>query len=342
MSGISQSTQLARQFESTRIIKLLNAQLQDQTNQLSTGLKSDGLVGVASQAYELGGLKSQKATVAAYSSAAQTALNRVTLQANSIQTVIDRATDALDMMIKNRDATFAATSSPAALANSLLDQIGLALQVKDGDRYIFSGTNYTDNPLSGNLSSIPTTYAAGTTPGVTAGYDDPLGVAVDATSTPQPPYLNASAAAQANFYDASSIRIFVDDNEPVTYGVSVTDSGIQRVIDAVVRFRDATADIQTNPDNYQVRVDDALKQLRSAITELKNAASANGYNQQHLTEVIDRHASTADLLTKRIGNIQDADTAQVSVNINALQTSLEATYSVISNRFSLSLVNYLK
>lgn len=342
MVAVTGTTQLARQMAMTRNISLLTTMLNQQNQQLATGLKVDGLIGVSSQALELGQLKSKLGTVNNYNAGVTTALNRVELYALSIEKIIDVATEAQSTMIKNRDTSFASTSAPAVQANSLLNQIGSILQTRDGDRYLFSGTNYTSNPLNGSLSSIPTTYAAGATPGVTAGYDDPLTTVPDGTTVPQPPYLNTGAGNLQNFYDYGNVNLYVDDNEQVSYGVSATENGFQRVIDAIVRFRDATADIGTNDANYQVRVDDALKQLNTAISELKSTASRNGYKQQQLTEVQERHLRSKDLLTIRIGNIQNADTAEVSTNITNLQTSLEAAYLITSKMLSLSLVNYLK
>jgi len=342
MTAITGSSQLARQLGLTHNISLLNTMLNQQTQQLSTGLKADGLVGVSSQAQELGDLKAQLGTVQNYSSGVQTALNRVNLYSTSMQQIIDIATGALSTMIENRDTSFASTSAPDVQANSLLDQIGSALQVRDGDRYLFSGTNYSANPLNGSLSGIPTTYAAGAIPGVTAGYDDPLVTVTSGATVPQPPYLNTAPANLQNYYDTSNVNLYVDDSEQVTYGISAVDPGIQQVIDAIVRFRDASADISTNPGNYQTRIDDAVKQLNTAITALKATASTNGYNQQQLTEIQDRQANTVDTLKIRIGKIQNVDTAEVSTTITNLQTALEASYYVTNSMLSLSLVNYLK
>src|SRR3546814_20259403 len=79
-----------------------------------------------------------------------------------------------------------ATSAPAVQANGLLDQIGTLLQVKDGDRYLFSGTNYNNNPLGITpLSSISTTYAAGAVPGTNYTTFTP---AANAPAVPPAPY----------------------------------------------------------------------------------------------------------------------------------------------------------
>jgi flagellar hook-associated protein 3 FlgL len=329
------------QMAMTRNISLLTTMLNQQNQQLSTGLKLDGLVGVSSQAQELGTLKSKLGTLENYNSGVQTAINRTDLYALSIEKIIDLATDAQSMMMENRDPYFASTAAPDVQASTLLNQIGSILQTKDGDRYLFSVSNYADNPLNGSLSSLPTTYAAGAVPGVTPGYDDPLQVVTSAVPANQPSYLNTAVADVQNFYDTDEVGLYVDDSERVSYGVSAAESGFQRLIDAVVRFRDATADLGTDDTNYQARVDDAMKQLNTAISELKGIASRNGYKQQQLAEVQERHLRSQDLLKIRIGSIQDADTAAVSTSIANLQTMLEASYVVTSKTLQLSLVNYL-
>ena len=346
MTAIVGNSLLGRQFGLVRNINLLNVELNVQTQQLSSGIKANGLVGVPSQAQELGDLKSQLGTVQNYGGAVQTALNRVSLYATTIQHVLDLATNAKSMMIENRDPSFAATSAPAVQANSLLDQIGTALQVKDGDRYLFSGTNYTSNPLGVSpLSSISTTYPAGAVPGTDYTTFTP---AANAAGIPPAPYASAAnyylstTGTVQGYFDSSQVQLYVDDNEQVSYGVSGAADGFQTLIDAVVRFRDAAADVTTDPDNYEARVDDARSQLDTAITQLQTLASANGYNQQQLTDLQTRQANTEDTLKIRIGQIQDADPAEVSTTITNLQTSLQASYYVTNSMLSLSLINYLK
>jgi flagellar hook-associated protein 3 FlgL len=257
-----------------------------------------------------------------------------------VEKIIDLAVDAKDMMIKNRDPYFASTAAPAQQAATLLNQIGSILQTRDGDRYIFSGTNYNTNPLSGSLASLPAVYGPGAVPGVTPGYDVPFQPVPDSMPLNQPPYLNLGADVQS-YYDINDIGLYVDDNERISYGVSAVEPGFQRVIDALLRFRDATADLGVDDANYQVRVDDAMQQLDLALRDLKSTASRNGYRQQHLAEVQNRHARAIDLLKIRIGGIQDADPAEVATAIAGLQTALEASYVVTSRMLKLSLVNYL-
>lgn len=338
MVALTGTTQLAMQQAMSRNISLLTTMLNRQNQQLATGLKLDGLIGVSGQAQELGALKSKLGTVENYTEALKAAANRTDLYALSLEKIIDLATDAKDMMIKNRDPFFARTAAPATQAATLLDQIGSILQTRDGDRYIFSGANYNTNPLNARLSDLPAIYGAGAVPGVD--YDVPFQPVPDSVPLDQPPYLNLGGDVD-NYYDINSVGLYVDDNERLSYGVSAVEPGFQRVIDAVLRFRDATADLGVDDPNYQARVDDAAKQLDLALSDLKSTASRNGYKQQHLGEVQERHARAVDLLKIRIGGIQDADAAEVATSIAGLQSALEASYMVSSRMLRLSLVNYL-
>ena len=191
---------------------------------------------------------------------------------------------------------------------------------------------------------IPT-YPAGAVPGTDY---TTFTAAGSAAAIPPAPYATANdyylntAGNVQGYFDSSQVQLYVDDGEQVSYGVSGAADGFQTLIDAVVRFRDAAADITTDPDNYQARVDDAMSQLNTAISQLKTIASANGYKQQQLTEIQTHQSNTIDTLKIRIGKIQDVDSAEVSTTITNLQTALQASYYVTSDMLSLSLVNYLK
>ncbi len=346
MVAVSGNTQYANQLDVTRNIRLLNLQLARQNQQLGSGRYADGLIGVSQRALELGQLKSELGTVNNYMSAVQTAQNRVNIYAITIEEIIDIATEAQDTMLKNRDAFFATTSAPRTQINTLLDRVGSLLQTKDGDRFLFGGTDYTVNPLNGQLSALPTTYAANAVPGG-VGYPVPFAPAATSGTYPPAPHTAASfylttTGTLANTYNFNGITLYTDDNEQVTYGVSAAENGFQTLIDSMIRFRDATADIATNPANYQARVDNARTQLSTALTELKTIASRNGYKQQQLEEVMDRHNRSLDVLRTRIGRIENVDIAEVSVNIKNLQTSLEASYIITRDSLSLSLVNFLR
>src|SRR3546814_17824639 len=103
MVSVTGSSQLAQQLLFTRNISLLTQQLNKQNEQLGSGRYAGGLIGVSQRALELGDLKSQLGTVDNYVKGVQTAQTRVALYATTIEKIIDIATDAQEMMLKNRD-----------------------------------------------------------------------------------------------------------------------------------------------------------------------------------------------------------------------------------------------
>jgi flagellin-like hook-associated protein FlgL len=350
MVALVGTTQFATQLDVTRNIRLLNLQLNRQNQQLADGRYADGLIGVSQRAQELGNLKSEIGTVNNYKNAVQSAQSRTNLYALTIEEIIDIAVEAQDTMIKNRDPYFAASAAPDTQANLLLDRIGGLLQTKDGDRYLFAGTNYTQNPVNGTISGLATVYGANAVPGVD--YDPFVAFTAPAAfpgttqyATANEFYINPNPAAPGtydDFYDTTNTTLYTDDNEQLSYGVSAAEGGFQILVDAIIRFRDATQDIAGNPDNYQARVDQARTQLNDAISSLKSIASRNGYKQQQLTEVMQRHDRALDVLKVRVGSIENIDIGEVSVNIKNLQTTLEASYVITRDSLQLSLVNYLR
>ena len=87
---------------------------------------------------------------------------------------------------------------------------------------------------------------------------------------------------------------------------------------------------------------DLNRQLNTALTQLKTIASRNGYKQQQMKEVMERHDRSLDVLKVRVGAIENVDIGEVSVNIKNLQTSLEASYVITRDSLQLSLVQYLR
>ena len=370
VAAVSGSTQLARIFDQTRQIRQLNLQLTLQQGQLSSGRYANGLVGVASRAQEVGDLKAELKTVENYKSGTLTAQNRVRLYGLTLEQIIDTATDAKDLMIKNRDSFFASTSAPTTQANVLLDRVGTLLQTKDGDRFIYGGRNFQVNPINGQLSSnalLGQNYGAGAVPGAYTNITeaDPVASQVEYLNFPSTDdgenfqikdnyYFDRTGYAPVDdpatpgvdesttgAVETEFVGLYVDDNERVEYGQTAADPAFQRVVDAIVRFRSAIQDIGDS-QLYTQRVDDAIAHLETAISQLQNLASANGHVEQRLKEVQTRHDRSTDVLKTRIGNIENVDVAETATLIKSLQTSLEASYTITRDSLQLSLVNYLK
>lgn len=360
MVAIVGSAQIARQLDQVRLIRILNQDLTRQSQQLSSGRILDGLLGVAPKAQELADLKAEMKTVESYKNATLSAQNRTRLYGVTMEQMIDVAIEAKDLMIKNREAFFASTSAPTVQINGLIDRVTVLLQTKDGDRFLYGGRNYTTNPINSPISSAVTDYIAGAVPDpllvtdetTAVGPAPPYQISTTVSAAQQPPWLNATDTDQVEnyYFDTTGVNgttetrfvgLSVDDNEYVEYGISAVHPAFQRLIDAMVRFRSANQDI--NGGNlYTQRVDDARAQLETAISNLKTLASSNGHAEQRLAEVQKRHDRALDILKTRIAGIENADIAETATTVKALQTALEASYTITRDSLQLSLVQFLR
>ena len=70
-------------------------------------------------------------------------------------------------------------------------------------------------------------------------------------------------------------------------------------------------------------------------------AGALGNMQSSLAAQKTRAADTATALTTQLGSVQDVDMAKTLSDLSAVQTQLSASYKLISEVSSLSLVKFL-
>jgi len=72
------------------------------------------------------------------------------------------------------------------------------------------------------------------------------------------------------------------------------------------------------------------------------AQGKSGNAQAQLERGIERLETRSNLLSKHLGSMADANLAEVSMRLSAVQTQYEATARVFSQIKDLSLVNFLR
>lgn len=85
----------------------------------------------------------------------------------------------------------------------------------------------------------------------------------------------------------------------------------------------------------------ALSQLDNGIDAVRTANAENGRKQVQLDTLTQSAAARAVILKTAVGDAEDADMAQVAINLAQQKTALEASYSVFARLSDLSLVNFL-
>ncbi|NCC04005.1 MAG: hypothetical protein EOM37_08185 [Proteobacteria bacterium] len=216
-------------------------------------------------------------------------------------------------------------SSLASQIKGYLDQVEYYLNQKVGERYIFSGSRYSQAPVGDLLSlSVPPTETApylatgDTVPSYDTDYD-----ALDP----------AALVPEANVHEQATI----DTTKKVTYGLTSNEDGFQQLIMGL-RFAYAATQDEANYQSYMSTarglITTGLDNIRAVHTD-----STNAYATLKKTE--DNIDTKIESLTTQIDKIEGVDLNEVAVKITTLQAQLEASYSAVSNMINLSILKFL-
>lgn len=253
------------------------------------------------------------------------------------------------------------------LAQSVYDLAVDLVNQKDGDRYLFSGSDSLSKPLNdaGSLdsmvSSLIGSWKGGTlnTSGLISGLQsrdaalDPN--AVTDSIMGYSPALSAGAAGKT--------LVRADTSTEVDYTTLGNDTALRNILVAASYFKSASlgpvAD-QVDPNTYAVikqgapgatidakreNFDDVFQAMtlmvNNAIDDLDqlrfNLAEAKG----RLGELKENHVQSKEVLQTTITDVENADTTEIAVKLQALQIQLQASYQVTATLMNVNLLNYL-
>ena len=207
-----------------RGIDKLNAQNNDLTAQISSGVVADSISGLGEQAYQAVSLEPQITAMAAWQtnlsqtqtklSATQAALSGISAIASSLQTSLT------SMAALNSPSEIAAASDSAKQQLTALTSL---LNTRSGDAYVFAGAASDQPPVSGDLatgsavSSIMSAVAAVGTTGASATESATL-----------------ASAGSANIFSVplaagdSAPQVQVGQDQTIASGIVATQGGCQQ------------------------------------------------------------------------------------------------------------------
>ncbi len=250
---------------------------------------------------------------------------RVKIYDSALTGIEDTVSDATTTLLSS--ATYDADNI-ATLQTSIegyMSDMSYYLNQKVGERYIFSGTRYDQEPvISGEamtaLPSPPTELPpyVYTDPNVPA-YDQQFG----------------DGFTHADAYVHDTVKI--DTTKDLEYGVSSDDEGFQQVIMGL-RWAYAATQDEANYEAYMEIARDLLSEGLSNVRAIHTGVT-NSYNT--LNNTADTISTKISNLTDQVDNIENVDVNEVSVKITVLEAQLEASYAVTAKMVSLSILDYL-
>lgn len=287
----------------------LGGDLADLQRQTGSGYKADSVQGYGS---EVGRLLSARQTVATAKARAETARNlepRLGLQDSSLGRLAS-AVGQVRAAVENARSANQGSGLREALDGAFQGAVS-ALSQKFGDTYVFGGERSDVPPLTVNnlqdlagLSSVAEAFQNGQRPQT---FDFGQGGA-----TPIAPL--ASDVATDFFSLLREVNTFAQRNNP-TAPLTSTD------FDQLSYFLDRLSTTQ-----------DAVLQQQGA----------NGILQNRTEDLALQEESKAVLFTGALGDVADADLADVAARISAVTTQFQASAQVFNQVRSLTLLNFLR
>ncbi len=246
------------------------------------------------------------------------------------------------------------TAGVAANAQSALTQIATLLDTKVGSVYVFAGQNSADPPIpdpadinsSAFAQAIQAAVAGLAANGQAATSAATLAIASPGGTSPFSAALEGGVApAQVDLGGGNFVSVAPLANansNAASAGVGTTSTGsYTRDILRGLATLGALTDAQSTGADFTPLVQDTITSLQGAVSAINSDIGALGDKQNQVTAAQNDAASTAVALKTQISDVQDADLAQVATQLSSAQTQLQASYQLISNFSSLSLVKYL-
>ncbi|SEH61972.1 flagellin [Magnetospirillum fulvum] len=277
--------------------RLAKAELQN-----ASGLKATTYTGLgATETARLVTVEDTMAQTKAWSTNAQTVLDRVEVMYNTVGDIADKMST-LRSTLTTAMSDISSGTDYAALGSDLLDDLEGLMNTQVDGRYLFSG---------GRTDTAP----------------------VDVSLLTSPPSGTDTAYYQG---DSNLAALQVSGEQSITYGVTADDSGFEKALRAANMLTGLTTD-----EVDTAKVSAAYDLATEALEEILATQGTISLSSSRLESAKARQDTASSLLADRASALKSVDIAEVSVNISELQNTLEASYSALGKITGLSLVSYL-
>jgi flagellar hook-associated protein 3 FlgL len=355
MLAVYGATDIGTLSQATANTELTQQRIDQLTEETSTGLLSQTYGGLGSSAGQALDLTAQLAQNATDQTNVSQAATIATETQNALGQIESLASTFAQSITSQLTTGAASTDALATSARDTLSEVADLLNTKVGDTYIFAGQDSSNPPVpSGtNITSSSFYTAIATAVGnlSTTGYAGVEAATLSAsesgaTTSPFSATLEATnAPATVDIGGGQFVQtgVLADQNsDAVSAGVGTTSTGsyIRDLLRGLATVGSLSS-TQANDPNYEPLLQDTLTSVQNATTALNTDIAGLGARQDRLTAATNDLTDTATALKTQLGNVQDADLAQVATELSAAQTQLQSSYQVIAALSQLSLATFL-
>lgn len=315
--------------------------------EVSTGRLADVGLSLGSDIGEAISLRADVTRISQVRDTNNTVQTRLELSQAALQNVVDGAQNFIDQLLASRNsATGAGIVSDLGEANrqALTD----ALNTNVNGAQVFAGLNSDVRPI--------TKYEGGA--GETAidaaflaefGFTQTDPAVENITPTQLESFLTGNFAAEFDATEWSNNWSTASD-ELISNRISLTEtldssvSANEAVFRNLASIYTAAANIGTeglNDTTFQSLVDTLVEQTAAAVQDVSVLQSRLGIVEQRVEESSTRLDLQVNILTGRIGELEEVDAFEAGTRLTSILTEIEVSYALTARIQNLSILNFL-
>lgn len=323
----------------------------------SAGTLSETYAGLGSSRSSALSLTPKITQIESYQSNVSSAQSSLTITASALSQIVSMA-QTLDSNILSISGTTTSTAvtGVADEAQTALTDLATTLNTSDGTGYVFAGQASTAPPIkdtstisSGTLATeISSIVSSLSTSGATSVMEQATAAAGNNTSSVSVFSSNLSVTGT----DATSLQksVLTGSDSATELGVVATQGTDSSSTSTGSPIRDLMRDMMiasslsgmsSSTSGYSDLVSQLHSSLQTTISQITNMETSVGVTQDALTTRSTLLTNMKSMLTTQLGDSRDADLATVATQTSALNTRLQASYTLISDMKNMSLASYL-
>lgn len=330
-------------------LKNLQVQLGTLQNQVATGKKTQLFKGLDTDVVVTKRARADFKKLETYLQNIERADNRIQQMTNGLSAIQKQVNDVIDAVTNQTQKGEVELDFIRRLAENSFDMIIDVLNQKDGDAFIFTGSDTSTQPLieTGSLDAyygnLNAQWSSGLLP-IT-----PPNTTIDQEYISR--YQNipeVTLGLSGSLQNAKQVFVRADDTVEINYTVLANDPAFKDIISAITALKNI-ADLDAAPgvdeaaqeDNFFSVFNSIAVTLTKAVDSLDNERFKLSTAQVQMSRIKTDHTYEKNVLQNTIADVENIDLNEVALKVTALSTQLEASYQVTALISQLNLSNYL-
>lgn len=330
---------LALQIASIRQARTLQTKMAGYQEQVATGVKHQTFAGYGADASRIQEYRSGLTSVNTYLYNIEIAQAQIEQMDAALSETTKQAGNVLSAIsIQLTQGSGFDLEAIKNAASTALQIVQANMNVQNGDKYLFAGTDVNNKPYDGAVTATSSVQSQisdwldGTTTDTTAFLDG-----LDAMTDSQ---LGYSAGLQTS----KDIFVRASDDLEVNYTVKANDSGYRKIITGLNALanleKPATGDIPTEDDFYTA-LNSLYQMVQSGVEDLRAASVTVSSASQVIDTLKQSHLNDKQNYQKTLEATEATDVTDSIVKFQTLQTQLESSYQITAILSQMSLARIL-